>query len=150
MSIIFYSLIDCNLLTGRLVCHVSIAASGALSVELAPLGIKVLLVEPGGFRTEGKSVHLYGDNRIHDYTSMRDDCVDQYPRIPGTEKGDPYKAMDALVDVVRGEGVANGRGLPPYLFLGTDAEADIQTKIKKVLDTLDEWHDITCGVSFDQ
>jgi hypothetical protein len=71
--------------------------------------------------------------------------------ISGTEKGNPDKRLklEAIVDVVRGEGVGKGRPWPGYLVLGEDAEVDVKAKCKKVLDVLDEWVDVVRGVNFD-
>lgn len=74
----------------------------------------------------------------------------KFNSIAGTELGDPEKAMEAVVDVVRGEGVVKGRPCPRYLILGEDAEQDVRTKSNKILDVLDEWKDVICGVSFDR
>lgn len=126
-----------------------VALTETLAAELAPLNIRVLLVEPGAFRTEG----IYGnqyfmDNQIPDYDSLRALSKKRFASVPGTEKGDPDKAMEAIVDVVRGEGVAKGRAWPGYLVLGEDAEADVRAKCAKVLGVLDEWQDVARGVSF--
>ena len=74
----------------------------------------------------------------------------QISSVPGTQLGDPDKAMEAVVDVVRGEGVAKGRQFPRYLILGEDAEQDVRIKSHKILNALDEWKDVTCGVSYDK
>ncbi|KAF9002466.1 hypothetical protein BDQ17DRAFT_530397 [Cyathus striatus] len=120
-----------------------------LMVELSPFNIRVLLVEPGSFRTEG----IYGQgyntsNPISAYDELRNVSIKRFASVPGTEKGDPDKAMEAVVDVVRGEGVAKGRPFPPYLVLGQDAENDIRNKCAKVLTNLDAWQDVTRGVNF--
>jgi hypothetical protein len=57
--------------------------------------------------------------------------------------------MNALVDIICGEGVTRGRAWPKYLILGTDADNDAREKCGIVLDTLDEWKDVTRGVDFD-
>ena len=44
---------------------------------------------------------------------------------PPSSKGDPDKAMEAVVDVVKGQGVANGKPWPFYLFLGEEAYRDV-------------------------
>ena len=72
----------------------------------------------------------------------------RFASIPGREPGDPDKAVEAVVDVVRGEGVAEGRAWPDYLFLGDDAEAAVRDRCSKVLKVLDEWADVTRNVSF--
>ena len=117
--------------------------------ELSHFHIRVLLVEPGLFRTEG----IYGQpffnlNPIEDYDSLHSSCIANFASIPGREAGDPDKAVEAIVDVVRGEGVAKGRPWPNYLFLGDDAEAAVRNKCSKLLKVLDEWADFTRNVSF--
>jgi hypothetical protein len=126
------------------------ALTDTLAVELGPK-IRVLLVAPGGFRTEG----IYGekfftDNPIPYYDDLRKATIVRFSSVSGTEPGDPDKAMEAVVDVVRGEGVVKGRPFPRYLILGEDAEQDVRTKSRKTLDVLDEWKDVTRGVSFDK
>ncbi|KAF5370913.1 hypothetical protein D9615_009789 [Tricholomella constricta] len=118
-----------------------------LSAELAQFNIRVLLVAPGSFRTEG----IYGQdynttNPIAANDAMRELSFSRFKAIPGTEKGDPDKAMEAVVDVVRGEGIAKGRPWPGYLVLGEDAEKDVRDKCNKVLRVLDEWKDVACGI----
>jgi NAD(P)-dependent dehydrogenase (short-subunit alcohol dehydrogenase family) len=127
-----------------------IALTEALALELAQFNIKTLLVEPGAFRTEG----IYGqpyftENPLPAYDIMRHISKTRFAAVSGTEKGDPNKAVEAIVDVVRGEGVAKGRPWPGYLILGEDAEVDVRTKCKKVSDVLDQWADVARGVSFD-
>ncbi|PPQ76944.1 hypothetical protein CVT24_009033 [Panaeolus cyanescens] len=126
------------------------AFTEALMTELAPFNIRVLLVAPGAFRTEG----VYGnpffpDNPIPDYDDFRKRCIDRIESIKGNQSGDPDKAAKAIVDVVRGEGLAEGRPWPNYLILGRDAEADIRAKTAKLNTVLDKWSDITRGVEFD-
>jgi hypothetical protein len=117
--------------------------------ELSHFHIRVLLVEPGAFRTEG----IYGQpffnlNPMDAYDSVRSNCITKFAAVPGREPGDPDKAVEAIVDVVRGEGVAKGRPWPNYLFLGDDAEAAVRDKCSKLLRVLDEWADVTRNVSF--
>jgi len=73
---------------------------------------------------------------------MRLDLVENWGAVSGKQPGDPNKAMEIVVDVVRGEGVAAGKPWPLYLVLGEDAEEAIRTKCKKMLDHLDEWRDV--------
>ncbi|KAF9500237.1 NAD(P)-binding protein [Pleurotus eryngii] len=128
------------------------AITETLSIELAQFGIRVLLVEPGGFSTEG----AYGyppfqdsAKMISDYDEMRTQAASGFATIRQGIRGDPDKAMNALVDVVRGEGVAQGREWPGYLILGEDVEADIKRKMKKIESVLDTWSDVTRGVNLE-
>ena len=127
-----------------------IALTEALTLELAQFNIKVLLVEPGAFRTEG----IYGqpyfiENPLPAYNTTRNASRTRSASVSGTEKGDPDKAVEAIVDAVCGEGVVKGRPWPGYLVLGEDAEVDVRTNCKKVLDVLDERVDVARGVNFD-
>jgi hypothetical protein len=84
-------------------------------------------------------------NPISDYDELQAACIARYKSLdslPGTVNGDPDKAAEAIVDVVRGEGVAKGRPWPEYLFVGEGAEAAVREKCSKVLRVLDEWLDV--------
>ncbi|KAJ3561501.1 hypothetical protein NP233_g10157 [Leucocoprinus birnbaumii] len=126
------------------------AFSENLSVELAPFNIRTLLVEPGSFRTEGIYSHGWNtNNEIPEYEPLRTKARAIHASIPGNERGDPNKAANAIIDVVRGEGVAKGREWPNYLVLGSDAELAIRNKCNVMFNVLDKWGDVTRGVSFD-
>ncbi len=64
--------------------------------------------------------------------------------------GDPAKAMELLVDVVRGEGKAKGKAWPLYLPLGWATDDAIQAKTKTILGVLDEWRDIIRDLDYDK
>lgn len=86
---------------------------------------------------------------IPDYDEMRTQAASGFATIRQGIRGDPDKAMNALVDVVRGEGVAQGREWSGYLILGEDVEADIKRKMKKIESVLDTWSDVTRGVNLE-
>ena len=87
-------------------------------------------------------------NPIADYDELRAACIARYKSLPGMANVDPDKAAEAIVDVVRGEGVAKGRPWPEYLFLGEEAEEAVREKCSKALKILDEWLDVTRNVHF--
>jgi NAD(P)-dependent dehydrogenase (short-subunit alcohol dehydrogenase family) len=128
-----------------------LAFTETIATEVAGLGVRALLVAPGAFRTEG----IYGsqwstENNIPAYDSLRDAATKRFHSICGTEKGDPAKAMELLVDVVRGEGKAAGRPFPRYLILGEDAHGDAIRRAQQVTSAVEEWKDITGkAVEFD-
>ncbi|KAJ6611198.1 hypothetical protein B0H10DRAFT_2057384 [Mycena sp. CBHHK59/15] len=124
------------------------ALTETLAEEVAPLGVRVLLVEPGAFRTGIYGQAYHTANPIADYDALRAVSAARFASVSGTEKGDPARAMEAVVDVVRGEGVACGRPWPGRLTLGDDADRDVRIKCKKVLDHLEEWGDVVKGVNF--
>lgn len=120
-----------------------------LAVELAPFNIRVLIVEPGAFRTENIYSNKFDTwtNPIPDYDETRAETAARYEAIPGKQPGDPMKAMKFVVDVVRGEGIAAGREWPLYLVLGEDAERDVRNKCMMMLKHLDEWQDVIRDVN---
>ncbi|OBZ70280.1 putative oxidoreductase YusZ [Grifola frondosa] len=120
------------------------------STELRPFGIRVLIVAPGAFRTEG--VHSYPvtiNRHVPAYDEMREAGMARFAAIAGHEKGDPAKAMELVVDVVKGEGKAKGREWPLWLILGRDAYTDVRNKCHKVLRTMDAWEDVATDLEFD-
>ncbi|KAJ7684542.1 hypothetical protein DFH06DRAFT_1264064 [Mycena polygramma] len=129
------------------------ALAEAFSGELAHLNIRVLLVEPSAFRTDmlnaqGAMDGLKTKNPIADYDLPRNRTLNFLTGIP-PPSGDPVKAMTAVVDVVKGEGVAAGKPWPTYLVLGRDAEKAIVSKMEKLKDHLVVWTDVVRGVEFD-
>lgn len=121
-----------------------------LAIEVAQFSIKVLIVLPGAFRTEGRvGQDIFQGNKIADYNELRE-LVGEKIRNPPDTGGDPKKAMEILVDVVRGEGVAEGKAWPLYLPLGRDAEQAILDKTETVGEVLKEWKDVICSTDFEK
>jgi hypothetical protein len=111
----------------------------------------VLIIAPGAFRTEG----IYGptffdSNPISAYDELRTVTMQRFGSVAGTQKGDPDKAMAAVVDVVKGEGKAKGRPWPLYLALGVDADEAIRQRSNKLLRHADEWSDVIKAVNFNE
>ncbi|KAJ7640810.1 hypothetical protein DFH06DRAFT_1334529 [Mycena polygramma] len=127
------------------------ALAETLSTELAPFNIRVLLVQPSAFRT--RMVRLAENynlsNRIPVYDNVREANMGSYAARDGQQAGDPDKAMEAVVDVVRGEGAARGKTWPGYLLLGKEADRDVRAKCKVMTDHLDEWKEVVNGVDFE-
>lgn len=121
-----------------------------MNTELVQFGIRTLIVEPGAFRTDAfinKGVER--PTRIPDYDTLAGAIqkrLDDMPPFPG----DPDKAMQLLVDVVRGEGSAKEKEWPLYLPMGEVAEGAIRTKSKRMIQVLDEWGAIIRDLNFDE
>ncbi|KAJ7639917.1 hypothetical protein B0H17DRAFT_1010325 [Mycena rosella] len=124
--------------------------SETLAVELEPFAIRMLIVEPAAFRTDAlirKSV--YTDNPIPDYNAMRDAAIQRYKDMHRALRGDPAKAMEAVTDVVRGEGAAAGKQWPLYLILGDLGVKGVAEKCDRVLHLLEEWKEVSTGLDID-
>ncbi|MDR3495056.1 MAG: SDR family NAD(P)-dependent oxidoreductase [Ancalomicrobiaceae bacterium] len=77
--------------------------SDALRKEVAPLGIRVTVIEPGAFRTDfaGRSLHQASAD-IADYASTAGPRRKENDKTHGTQAGDPERAARALVKLVEG------------------------------------------------
>ena len=76
--------------------------SGALAQEVEPLGIKVIVVEPSGFRTDwaGRSANE-SPLQIPDYAATAGLKRQQLRAHSGKQPGDPLRAVKAIVDAVK-------------------------------------------------
>lgn len=91
--------------------------SEVLAAEVAPFGVKVVIVEPGAFRTDwqGSSMELHPVGPDYDGTVG---AINRYrEENSANQPGDPARAADVIIDVV-------GADEPPRrLILGADAVA---------------------------
>ena len=124
----------------------SSAYGEVLASEVAPFNIRVLLVQPGAHRTEGLNNtfrnHLT-EKEFSDYDTLRQRSLLRVAEQVGKQPGDALKAANIIVDVIRGEGVAEGKPWPLWLLLGKDAEDDLQQRVADRLQNLAEWQDVT-------
>ncbi|MFJ4171422.1 oxidoreductase [Paenarthrobacter sp. NPDC089714] len=90
--------------------------SGSLQKELAPLGISVTAVEPGGFRTDfaGRSL-TQSATAIDDYAETAGKRRKENDTVHGTQPGDPDKAAQLIISAVQADET------PAFLLLGADA-----------------------------
>jgi len=100
--------------------------SEALSYELAPLGIRVTIIEPGPFRTDfaGRSAD-FAENEIADYAETAGNTRANIRGYQGTQKGDPMRAVRTIMGLVENEN-------PPLrLLMGAIALGRYRTKAKQ-------------------
>ena len=116
--------------------------SESLSKEVAPLGIKVTIVEPGGFRTDfaGSSTELREGQPEYDSTVGA--TVRFQRNYDGKQPGDPRKAAAAVLQI------ASLSEPPLRLLLGTDAYAAAEKHAHEVLMSDRKWRDLSSSTDF--
>jgi short-subunit dehydrogenase len=76
--------------------------SEALALEVAPLGIKLTLVEPGPFRTNFAAQSFKQASAIiEDYTPTAGAFRERMKRVDGKQAGDPIKAAKAIINITK-------------------------------------------------
>jgi NAD(P)-dependent dehydrogenase (short-subunit alcohol dehydrogenase family) len=112
--------------------------SEALAKETAPLGIKVTIVAPSGFRTDWAGRSANNSNIIiDDYKDTAHKNQDTIRGYSGNQPGDPVRAAQAIIKAVEAE-------QPPVrLFLGAGALKGIRNKITELQKDVDSWEEIT-------
>jgi len=117
--------------------------SDALRKELAPLGIKVTVIEPGAFRTEFAGRSLTGTtNEIEDYSETVGPRRKQNDKTSGTQTGDPQKAAKVIISIQENEPV------PFRLLLGTDAIEGVRKELVSQLAEMEDWQGISASTDF--
>jgi NAD(P)-dependent dehydrogenase (short-subunit alcohol dehydrogenase family) len=91
------------------------AMSEALAYEAGPLGVRVLIVEPGAFRTALLGGTMHRSPEIDAYADTAGATRRAAEATDGTQPGDPGKAAAAIVDAVYADDA------PLRLALGADA-----------------------------
>ncbi len=117
--------------------------SEALAQELAPLGLSVIIVEPGPFRTDflGRSIAT-ARAEIDAYAETSGKLRHYRDTNNGRQAGDPEKAVAVILKAVDAD-------KPPlHLPLGPIAHATAEKKLASFRADLDAWRDIAIATDF--
>ncbi|GLA09406.1 hypothetical protein AnigIFM60653_011727 [Aspergillus niger] len=127
------------------------ALSESLSAELSPFNIRVLLVEPGAFRTNFIGSHRLptaGLTKDYEGTPLGTTLV-FFDSFAGKQPGDPQKAVQRIFDVIRVQGAGEGKGHLLRLPLGTDCFPRMVAKLDAVRQNLEEIREIALSTAVD-
>ncbi|RKR91866.1 NADP-dependent 3-hydroxy acid dehydrogenase YdfG [Micromonospora pisi] len=110
--------------------------SQTLAGEVAPLGVRVLMVEPGAFRTQINS-NKTESSVIDAYSGTAGAFRTYVNAMQGSEEGDPAKAAAAIVTAVDSDN-------PPLrLALGGDAVDGLRAELESRLADLTAWEELS-------
>ncbi|WP_221392486.1 oxidoreductase [Dyadobacter sp. NIV53] len=118
--------------------------SEALAKEVAPLGILVTCIEPGGFRTDWAGDSMTYAHSIEGYESSVDQRVDFFKSGSFIPVGDPEKAAKVMVEL------AEHPEPPIHLILGSESvailkDADANRKVE-----FEKWIDVSLSTDHDE
>jgi len=103
-----------------------------LKMEVEPLGIRVMVIEPGAFRTDFAGRSLKGTRtEIDDYADTVGPRRKENDRTDGTQPGDPARAAQLIVETVAKP------TLPRRLLLGSDAVTIVRKALEAQLEEID-------------
>ena len=138
-------------ITGGMFCTAYAAAKfgiegwmESLAPEIAPFGIRTMLVEPGFFRTELLTQHstTYAEPSIDDYAERTRETVAAWSSMDGKQGGDPARLANALVRLA-------GLEEPPLRFAaGADALQTFETKANTLLAQASAHRDLSSSLAY--
>lgn len=118
--------------------------SDALYQEVSPLGIKVMVVEPGAFRTRFFDDSLKGTRvKISDYADTawkthKENIVNRHD-----QPGDPVRGGKLIVETIEKD------DYPRTLLLGSGAVSFVRTKLQTKLEEIKQWEEVSKQADFE-
>ena len=123
--------------------HAVEGLSDALAKEVGPLGIHVMCVEPGPFRTDfaGRSLRQT-PSRFGDYESTVNARLRALAGRSGTQPGDPVRAAAAIIAAVQ------AAQPPRHLVLGAMGIENVRKSLAETLEEIDAWKQTGLGADY--
>jgi NAD(P)-dependent dehydrogenase (short-subunit alcohol dehydrogenase family) len=115
----------------------------SLALEVAPFGIRSMIVEPGFFRTELLTPEStsYAESTIGDYSERTAQTVTAWKGMNGQQGGDPAKLADALIQLAELDE-------PPLRFAaGADAVGTFEARAKALQDQADAHRELSSNLA---
>jgi NAD(P)-dependent dehydrogenase (short-subunit alcohol dehydrogenase family) len=117
--------------------------SDVVSKEVAPFGIRICTLEPGGMRTEwGHEARATLQSLPQDYQASLGDFKALIDAYVGHEVGDPERIAKLIVVL------ASNTTVPARLVLGSDAWQVVETEEQARRETTQRWKPVTFAADF--
>ena len=118
--------------------------SDALAMEVAPFGVKVCTLEPGGIRTNwARRAGQNPPQTLPEYEASVGTNLKVLRSLEGSSEGDPRKIADVIVQL------ANSDEVPVRLILGVDAEKRVQQAEAARASEAEKWRHLTVSTVFE-
>jgi NAD(P)-dependent dehydrogenase (short-subunit alcohol dehydrogenase family) len=118
--------------------------SDALAMEVAPFGVKVCTLEPGGIRTNwARRARGNPPELLPDYEASVGPILKLLQTIEGRQEGDPRKIADLIVQL------ANSDEVPVRLILGVDAETRVKRAEAARASEAEKWRHLTLSTVYE-
>jgi NAD(P)-dependent dehydrogenase (short-subunit alcohol dehydrogenase family) len=117
----------------------------SLTPEVAPFGIRTMLVVPGFFRTDLLTPEStsYAEPSIDDYAEKTKQTITAWNGMNGLQGGDPAKLAQALIQLA-------SQDEPPLRWAaGADAVADLEQKAQRLLAQADAYRELSSSLAHD-
>jgi len=117
----------------------------SLADEVAPYGIRTMIVEPGFFRTEllEPESTTFAELSIDDYAERTAQTIPTWHAMNGKQAGDPSKLARALVMIA-------SENPPPRRFIaGADAIATAEQRVADLKDQIESHRGLSTSLAFD-
>jgi NAD(P)-dependent dehydrogenase (short-subunit alcohol dehydrogenase family) len=112
--------------------------SDALAMEVAPFGVKICTLEPGGIRTNfARRAGQNAPDLLPEYEASVGAMFKMLRRLEGRSEGDPRKIADVIVQL------ANSDEVPVRLILGVDAEKRVHQAEAARASEAEKWRHLT-------
>lgn len=105
-------------------------------------GVKVLIVDPGYFRTKVFSNISHVEPRNPDYAQFNAGVRQFEASLVGKEHGDADKAVTRMIELVKGTGMAAGKQIPLRVPLGSDGWERVKTKCEETIKICEDWEEV--------
>ncbi|KAK7038827.1 hypothetical protein VNI00_010457 [Paramarasmius palmivorus] len=124
--------------------------SASLHDEIAPLGLRSICIDFGSFLTACNSPDARKPYiaKVPDYKKITDEYEASLKSLISNAPGDPAKGVEVILDIVRGEGVAQGKSFSKHVVLGSDCYEVAKNESEKALVQLEEWKDVSFSTNF--